>query len=169
MAWRWAHNTVLTEEEKKEVTELFNTEMVGKWMPFTPPERVRGVWADIVEATEAGRLGHKAKVATDHRPGKDVLICVYTKDHRDRQDVGRILAELRAMGIDQRLSYKEDAATSALHYGGGAALYVARPGSTAFDQRREAYTSDDSRLGVPVARTVEQVFARPEVYGPFPD
>ena len=169
MTWRWAHNTVLTEEEKKEVTDLANADMVGKWMPFTPPEQVREVWAGIVEATEAGRLGHKAKVATDHRPGKEVLICVYTKDHRDIDDVARVLSELRAMGIDRRLSYKEDAATGALHYGRGAALYVAQPGSTVFSRRREAYTIEDSRLGVPVARTVEEVFARPKLYGPFPD
>lgn len=169
MTWRWALNTTLTDEEKKKVTDLVNADVVGKWMPFTAPERVHEVWAAIVEATEAGRLGIKAKVATDHQPGKDVLICVYSKDHRDRRDVARVLGELRAMGIHQRLSYKEDAATSALRYGGGAALYVSQPGSTGFSKRREAYTRDDSRLGTPVPQTAEEVFARPETYGPFPE
>jgi hypothetical protein len=172
MAWRYAVNTALDETGRKEVAALFNEGVTGKWMPFTPAERVHAVWADIVEATEAGRLGWAAKVATDHEPDRDVLICVYTKDHRDLRDVSRVLAELRAMGIDRRLSYKEDAATSALRYGGGAALYVAQPGSTGFSKRRDAYTRDDQHplFGAPEEeseRTPDEIFTRREPYGPF--
>ncbi|MCK9871365.1 DUF1917 domain-containing protein [Nocardiopsis dassonvillei] len=171
--WRYAVNLALPEAERKEVTELVNAGVTGKWMPFTAPERVETVWADIVEATEAGRLGWKAKVATDNKPGKDRLICVYTKDWRDRRDVARVLVELRAMGIDQRLSYKEDAATLALRYGGGASLYVAQPGQDGFTQRRDAYTPDDQHqiFGSPQdqpQRTAEEIFERTEPYGPFP-
>lgn len=170
--WRYAVNLAATESERTEVTELANAGVTGKWMPFTPPEKVEAVWSGIVEATEAGRLGWAAKVATQDRAGKDRLICVYTKDCCDKQDVARVLAELRMMGIDQRLSYKEDAATLALHYGGGAALYVAKPGSTGFEQRREAYTIEDQHgiFGGPgdqPERTAEEIFARTEPYGPF--
>lgn len=112
-------------------------------MPFTAPERVNGAWASVVEATEADRLGGKAEVATDHTPGKDVLICVYTKKRRDRRDPARVLSELRVMGIAQRLSYGEDAATHALLHGKGASLYVAGPGSAGFTKRREACTAQD--------------------------
>jgi hypothetical protein len=171
--WRYAVNLAATEAERKEVTALFNAGVTGKWMPFTAPERVKEVWATIVEATEAGRLGWAAKVATSSKPGKDRLICVYTKDWRDQRDVARVLGELRAMGIDQRLSYKEDAATLALRYGGGASLYVAQPGQDGFAQRRDAYTPDDQHqiFGGPEGereRTVEEVFGRDEPYGPFP-
>ncbi|MCK9874175.1 DUF1917 domain-containing protein [Nocardiopsis dassonvillei] len=170
--WRYAVNLTATEAERKEVTEKVNAGLTGKWMPFTAPERVEEVWAAVVEATEAGRLGWKAKVATDNKPGKDRLICVYTKDWRDTRDVARVLGELRAMGIDQRLSYKEDAATLALRYGGGAALYVAQPGRDGFTRRRDAYTSDDQHalFGSPEEqpqRTAEEIFARTEPYGPF--
>lgn len=170
--WRYAVNLTTIETERKEVTEKVNSGLTGKWMPFTAPERVNEMWAAIVEATETGRLGWKAKVATDNKPGKDRLICVYTKDWRDRRDVARVLGELRLMGIDQRLSYKEDAATLALRYGGGAALYVAQPGRDGFTQRRDAYTSDDQHafFGSPQEqpqRTAEEIFARTEPYGPF--
>ncbi|NKY96693.1 putative phosphothreonine lyase domain-containing protein [Nocardiopsis alborubida] len=171
--WRYAVNLAATETERKEVAELVNAGFTGKWMPFTAPERVNGVWAAIVEATEAGRLGWKAKVATENKPGKDRLICVYTRDWRDRRDVARVLGELRAMGIDQRLSYKEDAATHALLYGQGASLYVAGPGSEGFTQRRDACTTEDQHpiFGAPgeeLERTPEEIFARAEPYGPFP-
>lgn len=171
--WRYAVNLTANETERKEVAEKVNAGFTGKWMPFTAPERVEPVWAAIVEATEAGRLGWKSKVATDHKPGKDVLICVYTKDWRDRRDVARLLSELRAMGIDQRLSYKEDAATDALLYGKGASLYVAGPGSEGFSRRREACTAQDRHaiFGAPgedPERTVEEIFDRSEPYGPFP-
>ncbi|WP_329521181.1 putative phosphothreonine lyase domain-containing protein [Spirillospora sp. NBC_01491] len=172
--WRYATNTALSQAEQGEVTALCNAGFTGKWMPFTSPDRVGPVWAQIVEATEAGRLGWAAKVDNQPpRPGRDLLICVYTKDHRDTQDLTRVLAELREMGIDQRLSYKEDAATMALRYGGGAALYVAQPGTTYFDRRRAPYGRDDQNalFGEPDEQeelTVEQMFRRKEPYGPFP-
>ncbi|MFF5265427.1 putative phosphothreonine lyase domain-containing protein [Actinomadura viridis] len=172
--WRYALNTALSQAEMTEVTALFNAGFTGKWMPFPGPGEVKAVWAQIVEATEAGRLGWAAKVDNQSpRPGRNVLICVYTKDHRDIQDLTRVLGELRAMGIDQRLSYKEDAATSALRYGGGAALYVSQPGTTSFDQRRAPYGRDDQHalFGDPDEQeelTVERLFGRSEPYGPFP-
>lgn len=175
--WRYALNTRFSQTERCEVTALANAGFTGKWMPFTAVDQVREVWAQIVEATEAGTLGWKAKVATKHEPGKEVLICVYTKDYRDTDDLARVLAGLRELGISRRLSYKEDAATLALRYGTGAALYVSQPGSTTFTARRDAYTSDDQHplFADPhedttrAERTVEQVFTLPEPYGPFPD
>lgn len=84
-----------------------------------------------------------------------------------------MLAELREMGIDQRLSYKEDAATRALGYGGSAALYVSQPGTTHFDQRRAPYSRDDQNAlfgnpGDQVKLTVEELFRRKNPHGPFP-
>lgn len=60
--WRYAVNTALSEPEKKEVTGLANTGVTGKWMLFPAPEWVRGVWADIVAATEVGRLGSRPRL-----------------------------------------------------------------------------------------------------------
>jgi len=77
---------------------------------------VDAVWATIKEATEAGRLGGSAKVATA-KPNpyatdpNTKVICVYTYDWTDEADVRRIRVELRALGITQKIPYKADADT----------------------------------------------------------
>lgn len=39
-------------------------EAVGQWLVYVAPEDVDEVWAMVRRATEAGRLGHRSKVAT---------------------------------------------------------------------------------------------------------
>jgi hypothetical protein len=72
-------------------------------------------------ATEEGRLGDSAKVATARTNPNAVdqdkkVICVYTYDWQDREDVMRIRAELRALGITWKIPYKADADTCAGRY-----------------------------------------------------
>ena len=88
----------------------------GKWLVFVDRNEVDAVWATIKEATEAGRLGDSAKVATaklnPHATDpKTKVICVYTYDWTDEVDIRRIRAELRALGITQKIPYKADADT----------------------------------------------------------
>lgn len=68
----------------------------GKWMLFPTPDKVDAYWAAVVKGTVEGRLGTAAKVAT--KPGKQdestQLICVYTKDISDEEDIKRVLKEL---------------------------------------------------------------------------
>jgi hypothetical protein len=81
-----------------------HTERGGKWLLFIPKEHIDEAWATIKEATEDGRLGSSAKVATacpnphETNPGSKV-ICVYTYDGDDRDDVGRVPGDLRALGF----------------------------------------------------------------------
>lgn len=100
----------------------------GLWQPdcilrevagVHPPEAVPEAWGRVRDATEAGKLGIDAKVATRKQGLPQALVmCVYTADCRDLADVTRVLAELRAMGFGGRLNYKEDAATYAGIYEG---------------------------------------------------
>jgi len=69
----------------------------GKWLIFTNPENVDEVWGKIREATEAEKLGTSAKVRTampDPREPpewrKSRVICVYTHDWTDQEDVMRV-------------------------------------------------------------------------------
>ena len=93
----------------------------GKWLVFVPLSQVDEVWARIREATEEGRLGDSAKVATAKPnpnatdPSKKV-ICVYTYDWTDEEDVRRVRDELRALGIVSKIPYKTDRDTSAGRY-----------------------------------------------------
>ena len=88
----------------------------GKWLVFVDRNAVDTVWATIKQATEAGQLGGSAKVATA-KPNPYAtdpntrVICVYTYDWTDEADVRRIRAELRALGITQKIPYKADADT----------------------------------------------------------
>lgn len=81
-----------------------STQRSGKWLIFVDPKNVDEVWAKIKEATEEGKLGDCAKVATakpNPLSGKSKarVICVYTYDWADEKDVRRVREELRNLGI----------------------------------------------------------------------
>lgn len=94
----------------------------GKWLIFVPVREVDQVWATIKAATEAGRLGGCAKVATakPRATAKDPnarVICVYTYDGSDEADVRRVREVLRELGITRRIPYKADQDTLDGTYG----------------------------------------------------
>ncbi len=96
------------------------TRRSGKWLVFVKEDDVDAVWAKIREAVEEGRLGGSAKVSTAKpnplgKPGTRV-VCVYTYDSNDRQDVERIREELRKLGITDKIPYKTDEDTMAGRY-----------------------------------------------------
>jgi hypothetical protein len=97
------------------------TRRSGKWLVFVPLARLDAVWAAIRRATRAGRLGYEAKTGTARpnpnakQPGERV-ICVYTYDAADLDDVRRVRDELRRLGVTWKIPYKTDAATDAGRY-----------------------------------------------------
>jgi hypothetical protein len=93
----------------------------GKWLIFVPISQIDGLWAKIKQATEDGRLGDIAKVATakpnpNASDPKIKVICVYTYDWTDKIDVSRIREELCALGIVSKIPYKADHDTLAGRY-----------------------------------------------------
>jgi hypothetical protein len=81
-----------------------------KWLLFlTGDSRINGTWKTIARAVATGQLGPAAKIGTDDggdsKSGR--LICVYTKDFADVEDVERVLCKL----VDLEL-VKEDAKQS---------------------------------------------------------
>jgi len=111
----------------------------GKWLIFAPRSRVDALWSTVKVATEQGCLGFAAKVSTalpgGYAPGRHV-ICVYTADFRNRSDVARVLAGLRAAGVSGRLYYKTDVATSQ-------GLYAAAGPFTQEKGKASLYCSDE--------------------------
>ena len=83
----------------------------GKWLIFVGSHNLSRIWNKIKIAVEEGRLGGLAKAS---RHGSRVqssvngVICVYTYDWNDHQDVERIREELRKIGIIRKISYKTD-------------------------------------------------------------
>ncbi|KAK4155664.1 hypothetical protein C8A00DRAFT_31507 [Chaetomidium leptoderma] len=89
----------------------------GKWMLFPRVDDVNEVWRTVCEGVDANRLGTGAKVSTLGQEGDPVrLICVYTKDFTDVEDVRRVLLALVDMGLvradmPRGITYKCDAYT----------------------------------------------------------
>ena len=80
----------------------------------------------VVEAVINNKLGPTAKVAPDEGKPKDRLICIYTKDFRDKADVVRVLQELVLMGLvgsERGIYYKSDTYTYLDIYGNTAPMY----------------------------------------------
>lgn len=68
------------------------------------PEDVNEVWALIAKNTASGDLGIAAKVAPDGGDNgrNQRLICVYTKDYDDLEDIKRVLLKLKDLGCVSR-------------------------------------------------------------------
>ena len=85
----------------------------GKWLIFVSLGRLDAVWRKIKYATENGQLGPESKTATA-KPNslagksKQKVICVYTYDWTDDQDVKRTRDELKNLGIVWKIPYKTD-------------------------------------------------------------
>lgn len=87
------------------------TPQAGKWLIFVDVWNVDQLWHTICEATLAGRLGTRSKVATakanqSASSSKPRAIAVYTYDAGDVVDVMRVRAALRDLGIGQKIPYK---------------------------------------------------------------
>lgn len=70
-------------------------------MLFVPPFQVDIVWSTVVHATLKNELGIAAKVAPRPEKGstRDRLICVYTYDFGDKDDVARVLVRLKELDL----------------------------------------------------------------------
>jgi len=72
----------------------------GKWMLFPEPLDVDEVWRRVARATSENELGFAAKVEPmTVSADKQRLLCVYTKDFRDKHDVARVLNKLRSLDL----------------------------------------------------------------------
>ncbi|KAI9758529.1 MAG: hypothetical protein M4579_003021 [Chaenotheca gracillima] len=90
----------------------------GKWMLFPVASSINSIWNPVAEATANNTLGTAAKVATATEESSDRgprLVCVYTKDFADVEDVKRVLERLVELGVVQTgrkgIYYKCDAYT----------------------------------------------------------
>jgi hypothetical protein len=70
-------------------------------MLFCDAHVVNVMWETVARATANNELGIAAKVAPrdGENPKKERLICIYTNDFKDRQDVGRVLQRLRELRL----------------------------------------------------------------------
>jgi len=93
----------------------------GKWLIFVDVTEVDRLWETIKCATEEGKLGSAAKVSTakpnpNAKDPNQKVICVYTYNWTDEEDVMRIRQALRELGITQKIPYKSNSDTFAGKY-----------------------------------------------------
>lgn len=92
----------------------------GKWLVFLRRGYVDEVWRAVRDATLQGRLSITAKISTRKNApiGEDLhVLCVYTADSNDIDDVMRVREMLRELGFKRKISYKPNAMTRALVHG----------------------------------------------------
>ena len=87
----------------------------GKWLLRYKPHEIDDIWFEIKALCERGDLGPAVKTGPI---GDMFLICVYTSDFTDENDVLRVLTELIVLLLQQNklcdtLSYKADCVTCA--------------------------------------------------------
>lgn len=97
-----------------------STDAAGKWCIFVSSGEVDEEWRKIRDAIENDQL-MCAKVSTALRSmSRDGhVICVYTRDWADIQDLMRAREVLRSLGFVEELGYKRDIDTRSGKYGLG--------------------------------------------------
>ena len=99
---------------------------------FCPSNEVNAVWSVVARATAQNDLGIAAKVAPEDGGGKDRLICVYTKDFNDLDDVNRVIRKMKNFGLAE--------SRKTLYYKCGRYLHIWHPGLHSTDFSKDAYT-----------------------------
>lgn len=106
----WINTTV---RKTQHYPRKFKQDKSGKWLVFTENINHNNTWQIIKKATINGLLGVGAKAATakinpNANSENEKVICVYTYNWLDINDVYRVESALRKIGIIQTLFYKTD-------------------------------------------------------------
>ncbi|KAJ0106958.1 hypothetical protein J7T55_011053 [Diaporthe amygdali] len=106
-----------TDEVLELASQLSVTE--GKWVIFPSPEHCNDVWAKVAHATANGELGIAAKISPREVPDRHRLVCVYTRDFNDKDDVARVLMRLKKLGLvrQRQICYKTEQPDAFTHLG----------------------------------------------------
>ncbi|KAH8774343.1 hypothetical protein F5883DRAFT_659023 [Diaporthe sp. PMI_573] len=85
----------------------------GKWIIYPSPEHSNAVWGKVARATANNELGIAAKISPREVPDRHRLVCVYTRDFNDKDDVARVLRRLKELDLvrQKQICYKTDAFT----------------------------------------------------------
>ncbi len=81
----------------------------GKWLVYRVRDEIDSVWLTIARATFNRTLGTGAKVSTSEEDkAKRHVICIYTRNYLELDDVKRVRGLLKDMGFTESLCYKPD-------------------------------------------------------------
>lgn len=85
----------------------------GKWLIFDSITSIDKHWKKVLDALDNNLLGPSAKVCTSKKKigfenNDRRVICVFTEDYNDLDDVWRVEKAIRSIGIENKLLYKLD-------------------------------------------------------------
>lgn len=100
--------------------------LIGKWLIYRNELEIDVLWSHIGKAVLKGKLGISAKVSTAYSKSKRYVICVYTYNYLDVEDVDKVRKGLSALGVKETLCYKPDIYTYLDIYSGRSKLSPCR-------------------------------------------
>lgn len=79
-----------------------------QWIIYPAPEHCNDVWSKVARATVNGELGIAAKISPREEPDRQRLVCIYTRDFNDKDDVARVLKRLKELDLvrQKQICYK---------------------------------------------------------------
>ncbi len=112
---------LFAENQNDKIIYPKSTENSGKWLVFVQRNEADEIWNSIKLSIENGELGNAAKISSSSPQSiafnpRNHVICVYTHDWTDKEDVLRIRQKLRTLGITWKIPYKADEDTLRLKY-----------------------------------------------------
>lgn len=123
--------------------------MNGKWMLFPPVQDVDRVWRIVAKATWEGKLGIAAKVATNAEDEEKSersaqrLICIYTHDFSDQDDVTRVVRSMRKLSLLDEQGDDQPVAATAIYYKCDAYTHLDIMSGNEFKLKASMYSSRD--------------------------
>lgn len=84
----------------------------GKWLIYSASAQIDEIWKSVAAAVVSRSLGHAAKVSPRDREKNTHVICVYTEDFTNKEQVQAVEKGLRKIGVTSVMSYKADVYTT---------------------------------------------------------
>ncbi|KAJ7357824.1 hypothetical protein OS493_022634 [Desmophyllum pertusum] len=84
----------------------------GKWLIYSKSARIDAIWKSVATAVVSGRLGTAAKVSTRYPKESTHVICVYTEDFTNEEQVRAVEKGLKEVGVTAQMLYKPDIYTT---------------------------------------------------------
>ena len=81
-------------------------------LSFCHSARIDAIWKSVATAVVSGRLGTAAKVSTRDPKESTHVICVYTEDFTDEEQVRAVEKGLKEVGVTAQMRYKPDIYTT---------------------------------------------------------
>lgn len=90
-----------------DIAEKYNI-LSGKWLIYKKTTQIDNLWKDISINCIKGFLGPSVKVSPKDNYNKQHVICVFTKNYLDKENVYKIRDNLKNIGVINKISYKPD-------------------------------------------------------------